>query len=146
MSAWIDMTVKPEVLCCEVVCWCFCAVYRVNWCSCSVVDPLQVVGHTGVDAIVSWSGATLSPAHNPQEEHRLLVLCYQWSAAVAFTWVLLALNVTGTEHVLSQCDTTVLYTLLCPDAWHLQSPQDVRCWSIFTSSAPTAHCVLTNSP
>lgn len=89
------------------------------------MDPLQVVGHTGVDAVVAWSGATFSPAHNPQEEHCLLVLRYQWSAAVAFARVLLALNVTGTEHVIRQFYAAVLDTLLFRDAWHLQSPQDV---------------------
>lgn len=89
------------------------------------MDPLQVVGHSGVDAVVAGSGAALPPAHDAQQEHRLLVLGHQRSAAVAFTRVLPALDVSGAEHVLGEHHATVLHTLLRPDPRDLQPPQDV---------------------
>lgn len=118
-----------RICCCcsgrQVVCGSFGVVCRLIWHCCSVVDPLQIVGHSGVDAVVARSGAALPPAHDPQQEHCLLVLCHQGAAAVAFTRVLPALNVSGTEHVLSEHHTALVHALLCPDPWYYQPPQDV---------------------
>lgn len=106
-----------------------------------VVYPIQVVGHSGVDAVVSWSGTPLTPADNPQQEDGLLVLCHQGSATVTFTRVLSALDVPSTKHILGEHHTAVLYTLLCPNPWDFQLPQEVRGGPVFTPPAPTAHRV-----
>lgn len=116
------------------------------WCRCSVVDPLQVVGQPGVNAIVAWSGAALPPADNPKQEHSLLVLRHQGTTAVAFTRVLSALNVSGTKHVLGENHTALLDTLLRPDSRHLQPSQDMRGGPVFTPPSPAAHSVHADGP
>lgn len=124
----------------------FGVVCRLIWRCCSVVDPLQIVGHSGVDAVVARSGAALPPADDPQQEHCLLVLCHQGAAAVSFTRVLPALNVSGTEHVLSEHHAALLHALLRPDPWYLQPPQDVRGGSVLTPPPPAAHRVQADGP
>lgn len=130
-----------SLICCALRMWHFlCVCQLVESCR-PVVDPLQVVGHPGVDAIASWSGTALTPADYPQQEDGLLVLCHQGSAAVTFTRVLPTLDVSGTEHVLGERHTTVLLTLLCADAWDFQPPQKVWGGPVFTPPAPAAHRV-----
>ena len=122
----------------------FCDVPRFRLCS--VVDPLQVVGHSGVDAVVTRSGAALPPADDSQQEHCLLVVRHQGPAAVAFTRVLAALDVSGTEHVSCEDHAALLHTLLRPDPWHLQAPQDVRGGPELPPPPPAAHRVQTDGP
>lgn len=110
------------------------------------MDPLQVVGQPGVDAIIARSGAALPPADDPQQEHRLLVLRHQGPAAVTFTRVLPALSVPGAEHVLSEHHAALLHTLLRPDSRHLQASQDVRGGTVFTPPPPATHSVHADGP
>lgn len=110
------------------------------------MDPLQIVGHSGVDAVVALTGAALPPADDPQQEHRLLVLRHQGAAAVTLARVLLALDVSGAEHVLGESHAALLQALLRWDPRHFEPPQDVRDGSVLAPLAPAAHRVLADGP
>ncbi len=87
------------------------------------MDPLQVVGDAGVNAVGPRSGAAFPPAHDAQKEGGVPVAGHQWPAAVPFTRVQLPLDVTGAEHVAGELHIAALDALLRADAGHLQAAQ-----------------------
>lgn len=110
------------------------------------MNPLQVVGDTGVDAVVARTGTAPPPADDPEQEDGLLVTCHQGTAAVALARVLIALEVAGTEHVLRQRHATLLHTLLCADAWHQQAAQHSGDGPQLTPPPPTTDGVKAHGP
>lgn len=122
------------------------AVPRLIWCCRPVVDPLKVVGHSGVDAIVPRSGAALPPADDPQQESCRLILGHQGSTAVTFTRVLTTLNISGAKHVLSEHYATLIDTVLRADSRHLQASKDLCGRPIFAPPPPATHCVQPDHP
>lgn len=121
-------------------------IFRQVWGSCSVLNPLQVVGHSGINPIVAWSGTALSPADNAQQEDGLLVLCHQGSAAVAFTRVRPPVQVSGTEHVLGECDSALLHAGLSSYSRHLGAPEEDRGGPVLAPPAPATHSVPLHPP
>lgn len=124
----------------------FWGVFRQVYGSCSVLNPLQVVGHSGINAIVTRSGTALTPADNAQQEDGLLVLCHQGSATVTFTGVRPPVQVSGTEHILGERYSALLHTSLGSYSRHLGAPEEDRGGPVLATPAPATHCVPLHCP
>lgn len=77
-----------------------------------VWDPVQKVGHSGVDTILVFIGTSFAPAHHTRQKPGLLVACHQRPTAVTFTSVLATAPEPSAKHVLGDVELCVEAALL----------------------------------